>query len=226
VWASTLLYAGTFGLPESVAYFAAADPSRRAVVWSTAQLAAGALGHAVTAIGGVILPLVFAGPANAALAGWMQWYLLLFAVPCLLSLAACSWLQGVGRTGAFNVSRATVHVVNAAGFGLLWVAGDGLVWHFACALLVGNAATWLLATALGPRVPPFPGFRAAHVQLRFPGPGRELVECRKRPARSVAAFAARHAGFARGLCRCGHLRQCRLDASRVGRTRDAAADRQ
>jgi O-antigen/teichoic acid export membrane protein len=115
-------------------------------------LAAGARGLAVTANGWVILPLVFAGPANAALAGWMQWYLLLFAVPCLLSLAACSWLQGVGRTGAFNVSRATVHVVNAAGFGLLWVAGDGLVWHFACALLVGNAATWLLATALGPRV--------------------------------------------------------------------------
>ena len=152
VWASTLLYAGTFGLPESVAYFAAANPSLRPAVWSTAQVAAGALGLAVTAIGWVLLPVLFAGPANAVLAGWMQWYLLLFAVPCLLSLAACSWLQGVGRLAAFNVSRTTVHLVNAAGFGLLWVAGDALVWHFACALLVGNAATWLLATALGPRV--------------------------------------------------------------------------
>jgi O-antigen/teichoic acid export membrane protein len=152
VWGSTLLYAGTLGLPEAVVYFAAANPALRASVWLTSQVAAAVLGVVVTAAGWLIIPLLFAASEDALLAGWIRWYLLLFAVPCLLSLAACSWLQGVGRLAAFNVSRTTVHVVNACGFAMLWLAGDAMVWHFAAALLVGNAATWLLASALGPRL--------------------------------------------------------------------------
>ena len=152
VWAGTLLYAGTIGLPETVVYFAAANPALRASVWRTAQVAAAAIGVVVTAAGWLIIPLVFPGAENALLAGWIRWYLVLFAVPCLLSLAACSWLQGVGRLAAFNISRTTVHLVNALGFTMLWLAGDATVWHFAAAMLVGNAATWLLASALGPRV--------------------------------------------------------------------------
>jgi O-antigen/teichoic acid export membrane protein len=152
VWASTLLYAGTIGLPEAVVYFAAANPALRATVWLTAQVAAAVLGVVVTAAGWLIIPLLFSGPDNAPVAGWIRWYLVLFAVPCLLSLAACSWLQGVGRLAAFNISRTTVHLVNALGFAVLWLAGDAIVWHFAAALLAGNAATWLLASALGPRL--------------------------------------------------------------------------
>jgi O-antigen/teichoic acid export membrane protein len=151
VWASTLLYAGTFGLPEAVAYFSAANPAQRASVWMTAQAFAALLGGAITAIGWWLIPIIFPGPANAVLAETIQWYLLLFAVPCLLSLCACAWLQGVGRLDAFNVSRTTVHVVNACGFVLLLLTDDGSVWHFAAAMLVGNAATWILASVLGPR---------------------------------------------------------------------------
>ena len=149
VWASTLLYAGTFGLPEAVVYFAAANSSLRASVWMTGQAAAALLGIAVTAAGWLLIPVIFPSAADAALAGWLQQYLLFFTVPCLLSLCACSWLQGVGRLDAFNISRATVHLVNSAGFVTLFFIGDRTVWHFAVVLLVGNAATWMLAAALG-----------------------------------------------------------------------------
>jgi O-antigen/teichoic acid export membrane protein len=151
VWASTLLYAGTFGLPEAVVYFAAANPALRASIWMTAQATAAVLGIVITAVGWWLIPLIFPETADAALAGWIQWYLLLYAVPCLLSLCACAWLQGVGRLEAFNVSRTIVHVVNAVGFVLLLLIDNTTVWHFAGVLLVGNAATWLIAAALGPR---------------------------------------------------------------------------
>jgi O-antigen/teichoic acid export membrane protein len=149
VWASTFLYAGTLGLAEAVVYFAAAQPALRARVWMTAQVGAVILGVLVTAAGWIAIPLFFSG-SDPTLAGWIRWYLLLWAVPCMSSLCACSWLQGVGRLRAFNVSRTLVHVVNAMGFLALLLAGEASVWHFASALLVGNAATWLLAVALGP----------------------------------------------------------------------------
>jgi O-antigen/teichoic acid export membrane protein len=149
VWASTFLYAGTFGLSEAVVYFAAAEPALRARVWMTAQVGAVILGILITAAGWVLIPLLFSG-GDPAVVGWIQWYLLLFAVPCLSSLCACSWLQGAGRLGAFNVSRTLVHVVNAIAFLILLLARDSSVWHFASALLIGNAATWLVAGAFGP----------------------------------------------------------------------------
>lgn len=150
VWASTLLYAGTFGLPEAVVYFTAAEPTLRARVWATAQAGAAILGVGITVVGWWVIPLLFSGPGGAAVAEWIRWYLLLFAVPCLSSLCACAWLQGVGRLAAFNLCRTLVHVVNAIGFVIPLLAGDGSVWHFAVVLLVGNASTWLLAGALGP----------------------------------------------------------------------------
>jgi O-antigen/teichoic acid export membrane protein len=149
VWASTFLYAGTLGLAEAVVYFAAAEPALRARVWITAQVGAVILGVGVTVAGWVLIPLLFSG-GDPMVVGWIQWYLLLWAVPCMSSLCACAWLQGVGRIRAFNVSRTLVHVVNAIGFLILLLAGQGSVWHFASAMLIGNAATWLLAVALGP----------------------------------------------------------------------------
>src|SRR5687768_6054888 len=48
VWANVLLYAGTLGLPEAVAFFAAADRGARARIWTTGQAGAMVLGVAVT----------------------------------------------------------------------------------------------------------------------------------------------------------------------------------
>src|SRR5262245_59610672 len=44
VWASVLLYAGTFGLPEAVAYFSASGSATRERVWTTSQAASVFLG--------------------------------------------------------------------------------------------------------------------------------------------------------------------------------------
>jgi O-antigen/teichoic acid export membrane protein len=150
VWASTFLYAGTFGLAEAVAYFSAADPALRTRVWATAQVGAVILGVLITAVGWFVIPLLFSAGGDPSVVRWIQWFLLLFAVPCLSSLCACSWLQGTGRVAAFNVSRTLVHAVNAVGFVILLFAADASVWHFASVMLIGNAATWLLAGALGP----------------------------------------------------------------------------
>jgi O-antigen/teichoic acid export membrane protein len=150
VWASTFLYAGTLGLSEAVVYFAAAEPALRARVWITAQVGAVILGTLVTAVGWLVIPLLFSGGGDPTVVGWIQWYLLLFAFPTLSSLCACYWLQGAGRLAAFNLSRTLVHVVNAIGFLILLFARDASVWHFASALLIGNAATWLVAWGLGP----------------------------------------------------------------------------
>lgn len=149
VWASTFLYAGTLGLPEAVTYFSAAEPSSRERVWTTAQVAAGVLGLLVTLLGWWAIPLLFSAD-DAALAESIRWYLLFYAIPCLCSLCACAWLQGTGRLRAFNVSRLTIHVVNAGGMVILLLLGDQLVLHFAAVLLIGNTATCLLAVGLGP----------------------------------------------------------------------------
>jgi O-antigen/teichoic acid export membrane protein len=149
VWASTFLYAGTLGLPEAVTYFSAAEPSSRERVWTTAQVAAGVLGLLVTLLGWWVIPLLFSAD-DAALAESIRWFLLFYAIPCLCSLCACAWLQGTGRLRAFNVSRLTIHVVNAGGMVILLLLGDQLVLHFAAVLLIGNTATCLLAVGLGP----------------------------------------------------------------------------
>src|SRR5687767_11885837 len=92
VWASVLLYAGTLGLPEAVAYFSAARGSERERVWTTGQLAALVLGLVITVAGWWLIPVIFWG-RNAALVQAIQWYLLLFAVPGCASLCASAWLQ-------------------------------------------------------------------------------------------------------------------------------------
>src|SRR6188474_2981982 len=76
-WASVLLFAGTFGLPEAVAYFAAADRASRDRVWTTGQAGALVLGLLVAAIGWWAIPAAF-GADDAALAGAIRWYLILF----------------------------------------------------------------------------------------------------------------------------------------------------
>lgn len=149
VWAGTLLYAGTLGLPEAIAYVSAAEPATRARVWASGQAAAAVLGVIVTLAGWWLIPTLFP-PDRALLAHWIRWYFVLFATPCLLSLCACAWLQGAGRVQAFNLCRTMVHLVNAGGMTTLFVLGNQSVRHFAGVLLIGNAATWLLATALGP----------------------------------------------------------------------------
>ena len=50
VWAATLLYAGTLGLPEAVAYCAAAERKLRDLIWATGQAAALALGLGISTI--------------------------------------------------------------------------------------------------------------------------------------------------------------------------------
>jgi O-antigen/teichoic acid export membrane protein len=54
-WASVLLFAGTFGLPEAVAYFAAAERTSRDRVWTSGQVGALALGL----LGAIIVPFAF-----------------------------------------------------------------------------------------------------------------------------------------------------------------------
>ena len=149
VWASTLLYAGTLGLPEAVAYFAAAERKSRDLVWATGQAAALALGLVVTLIGWWLIPAILANH-GAELVDSVRWYLVWFAIPCFGSLCACAWLQGVGSTAAFNLSRASVHAIHAAGMLVLLLAGIESVQPFAAVLLVGNAATWFIAAGFGP----------------------------------------------------------------------------
>jgi antigen flippase len=160
VWAATLLYAGTLGLPEAVAYFAAAERKSRDLVWATGQAAALAFGLVVTLIGWWLIPAILANH-SAELVDSVQWYLAWFAIPCFGSLCACAWLQGAGSLAAFNLSRASVHVVHAAGMIVLLLAGIDTVGAFAAVLLIGCAATWFIAAGFGPwtralAVPPSP----------------------------------------------------------------------
>lgn len=160
VWMMTLLYAGTLGIPEAVAYFTAAERGLRDTIWSTAQAVALALGALITAAGWLLIPFIFVG-GNEALAGWAPWYLLLWAIPGFSLLCAQAWLQGLGRVYAFNLVRVTVPLVNAAGMVLLLLSRDDSVLHFAGVLLIGNAAAWAVAMWFSPlrslrAVPPSP----------------------------------------------------------------------
>ena len=149
VWASVLLYAGTFGLPEAVAYFSADGNNTRERVWTTGQLASAFLGLVITAVGWWVIPALFSGREDVPVQA-IRWYLLLFAVPGCASLCASAWLQGAGRLRAYNVSRASIHVINAAGALMLFAARDHSVVHFAAVMLIGNAAGWAIAAAHGP----------------------------------------------------------------------------
>lgn len=147
VWASTLLYAGTLGIPEAVAYHAA-DRAQRARVWATGQAMALVFGVFVSFAGWWIVPIFFG--AGAELPVSIRWYLAWFAIPALGSLCATAWLQGAGYLGRFNISRATVHVVQALGAVLLLVSGGHSVRQFAIVMLVGVAICWFVAGTLGP----------------------------------------------------------------------------
>jgi len=149
VWASVLLYAGTLGLPEAVAYFSAARGSDRERVWTTGQIAALALGLVITVAGWWLIPAIFAG-RNATLVQSIRWYLVLFAIPGCASLCASAWLQGAGRLRAYNISRSSIHFINAGGAVVLLAAGDHSVAHFAAVTLIGNLAGWIVAAGYGP----------------------------------------------------------------------------
>jgi len=148
-WASVLLFAGAFGLPEAVAYFTAADRGSRDRVWTTGQAGAVVLGVLVAIIGWWAIPLAFRAD-DAALAGAIRWYLILFAVPCLGFACAGSWLQGAGSLHAFNVSRSSLHVINAVLMIVLALAGSQSVMYFAGATLVGTTAGWFLSAVFSP----------------------------------------------------------------------------
>lgn len=150
VWTMTFLYAGDFGLPTAVAYAAASEHRDRDRVWTTSQALAILAGLFITLVGWSIIPFVFTGD-HEPLVPVARWYLALFVVPSLGASLAHTWLQGVGRMRAFNLSRPTVQLVNAAGMAILLIAGVDSVAHFAAVLLVGNLSGWLVAVALGPR---------------------------------------------------------------------------
>lgn len=149
VWTITFQYAGDFGLPDAVAYVSGSERRLRDRVWTTAQALAIAFGLLITLVGWWIVPFVFTGD-NEALVPGARWYLTWFVVPSLGVSVALAWLHGVGRMRAFNLSRSTVQLVNAAGMMLLFIAGDDSVLHFAAVLLVGNAAAWCVAASFGP----------------------------------------------------------------------------
>ena len=148
VWASVLLYAGTFGLPEAVAYFSATGTARERV-WITGQMASAVLGLLITAAGWWLIPAIFSARADLP-ADAILWYLTLFVVPGCASLCASAWLQGTGRLRAYNIARSSIHVINAAGALLLFVTGSRSVAHFAAVMLLGNVAGWAIAAAYGP----------------------------------------------------------------------------
>lgn len=148
VWASTLLYAGSLGLPHAVAYFAAARPASADRVWTTGQAGAVVVGFLVTVAGWWLIPAVLSDQSTS-LRESARWYLLLFVVPGLGSLCATYWLQGIGNLKALNWARVTPQVVAALGFVLLLSTDDTSVRDFALILLVGNAAGWLVAAAFG-----------------------------------------------------------------------------
>ncbi len=166
VWAATLLYAGTLGLPEAVAYFAAAERKSRDLVWQTGQWAAMALGLVITLIGWWLIPAILAGH-RAELVDSARWYVVWFVIPCFGSLCACAWLQGVGSLAAFNLSRASVHVVHAVGMIALLVAGVEAVQPFAAVLLVGYAAQWFIAAGFGPVARALAARPSTHVAKRM-----------------------------------------------------------
>ena len=117
-------------------------------MWATGQAVAVMLGLVVISAGWWLIPAII-GP-DTALAASIRWFLPWYGVPFLGSLCAIVWLQGTGRLRSFNISRATVHVVQATGAVALFVAGSHSVRQFAIVMLVGVAACWFVAGSLGP----------------------------------------------------------------------------
>lgn len=144
IWATTLLYAGSFGLGEATAYFAGRRSAQADSVFLTSQVLAVAVSMAVLALGVIAVP-IFLGKQNAIVQYQARWYLALFLVPGLSSLCATSWLQGSGHIGTFNVVRSAVHIVTAVLMAAFAIASKATVQTFLGAMLVGNAVTWLLA---------------------------------------------------------------------------------
>jgi enterobacterial common antigen flippase len=146
IWPATLLYAGTFGLPDATAYLTAARPGRANDIFLTAQTLAVVFGAIVSLIGWALLPILLSRQSPAALA-LARAYLLAFSVPCLSSLCACAWLQGAGLLKELNIARAAVHVTTAVLMAILAVLSLASVGGFVAAMLVGNAATAVVALA-------------------------------------------------------------------------------
>lgn len=149
VWTSVILYAGTLGFPEAAAYFAGAHPDVRSRGWTTAQLCSVVVGIATAAVAWWMLPLVFSGE-HARRADMGRLFAVAYIVPGAASLSASAWLQGHGRFNEFNWARVSVPATQAAGFLLLLVFNVQTVSGFLGALLVGNAAGWMVAAAFGP----------------------------------------------------------------------------
>src|SRR5687768_5628187 len=141
VWASTLVFAGAFGLSDAVAYFTAADRKSRGRVWTTGQLGAIVLGLLVAAAGWWLIPIAFRA-GDAALGDGVRWFVIVSAVPSLGFACATTWLQGAGFMHSFNVTRASVHIVNAAGMIGLMLAGSRSVAYFAGTMVIGTVAGW------------------------------------------------------------------------------------
>ena len=160
VWGSTLVYLAALGVPEAVAYYAASDADAepgpvRGRVWATGQLAAVLLGVLATLAGWWLIPVIF-GADRGAQTSAFRWFIVWFTVPSLGALCAVAWLRGAGRVRAFNVGRATVNGVNAAGVILLLAMGNHSVRAFAGAALVSAFAAWGVAAMLGPLRPALP----------------------------------------------------------------------
>jgi O-antigen/teichoic acid export membrane protein len=68
---------------------------------------------------------------------------------------------------SFNVTRASVHIVNAAGMVALMLAGSRSVAYFAGTMVVGTVAGWLLAARLGPAPVARPSIDLAKRMLRY-----------------------------------------------------------
>ncbi len=146
IWPTTILYAGACGLAEATGFFTARDTHDTDAIFVTAQVMALVIGLVVTAAGWLVLPFVLSRQ-GAPVVHQARLYLVLFATPCLCSLTACAWLQGAGRIGDFNISRAAVHLVTAAVMVSIALAGQAAVPTFMAAMLVGNVTT--LAAAAG-----------------------------------------------------------------------------
>lgn len=158
VWGVALLYAGMLGMPEAVGYFTAAEPALRYQTWITAQAVAVALGLAVTGIGWWAIG-AFLADGGAASIDATRRFLVWYAVPCLGSTCASTWLQGAGLMRSFDISRLIVPVAYAAGATALLMAGSRSAGHFAAVFLAAILLSWIVSAALAPtaaiiRVPP------------------------------------------------------------------------
>jgi O-antigen/teichoic acid export membrane protein len=166
VWASTLVFAGACGLSDAVAYFAAADRKSQGRVWTTGQLGAIGLGLVVAAAGWWLIPIAFRA-GDPSLGDAIRRFVIVFAAPSLGLACATAWLQGAGFMHSFNITRASVHIVNAAGMTALMLAGSRSVTYFAGTMVIGTIAGWLLASRLGPAPVAPPSIDLARRMLRY-----------------------------------------------------------